>query len=153
MPQSNDLEEQTGDGARAAVRLGADYMLRSLRMLGELSGGQMLSGMISLAIVQANTGHLDGGGAYRDLSDLPPDGVRRPVSVLAIANSLGLPYETTRRHIDKMIQAGQVQRVDGGIIVPAAALDSARHRELLAAHLTSLRRLVRGLAAAGLDLG
>lgn len=151
MPQSSDPESLTGDGARAAVRLGADYLLRSLQMLGELSEGHMLTGLISLAIVQANTGHLEGSGAYRNLSDLPPDSVRRPVSVLAIANSLGLPYETTRRHIDKMIQAGQATRVNGGIIVPASALESPRHQELLAAHLTNLRRLVRGLAAAGLD--
>mgnify|MGYP006281086771 CR=1 FL=1 len=152
MPQSKDPEGLTGDGARAAVRLGADYLLRSLQMLGELSDGHMLSGLISLAIVQANTSHLEGSGAYRDVSDLPPDNVRRPVSVLAIANSLGLPYETTRRHIDKMIQSGQVSRVNGGIIVPAAALNTPRHAELLTAHLTNLRRLVRGLAAAGLDL-
>lgn len=143
---------EEADGARAAVRLGADYLLRSLQMLGELAGGQMVTGLISLAIVQANTGHLDGAGAYRDSGDLPPDSVRRPVSVLAIANSLGLPYETTRRHIDRMIQTGQCERVNGGVIVPASALDSTRHRELLAAHLVNLRRLVRGLAAAGLDL-
>lgn len=152
MTQGKESEGLSGDGARAAVRLGSDYLLRSLQMLAELSDGHMLGGLISLAIVQANTVHLEGSGAFRDLADLPPDSVRRPVSVLAIANSLGLPYETTRRHIEKMIQTGQVDRVSGGVIVPARALDSPRHLELLGAHLVNLRRLVRGLAAAGLDL-
>lgn len=152
MPQRDDPVEAAGDGARAAVRLGSDYLLRSLQMLGELFDGQVLTALISLAIVQANTTHLEGSGAYRDLEDLPPDHVRRPVSVLAIANSLGLPYETTRRHIEKMIQSGQATRVDGGVIVPRAALDSPRHRERLQANLVNLRRLVRGLAAAGLNL-
>lgn len=148
-------EPSTEDAARVAVRLGGDYVLRCLRMLGELSGGETMTGLISLAIVQANVGHLDsreGSGLYRDSHDLPPDHTRRPVSVLSISSSLGLPYETTRRHVEKMIRSGHVERVRGGIVVPARALDTPRHRELLAEHLVSVRRLARSLASAGVDL-
>jgi hypothetical protein len=142
-------------GVRVAARLGGEYVLRSLRMLGELSSGQMLTGLISLAIVQANVAHLDGrdrAEPYRHLDDLPPDDQRRPVTVLSIATGLGLPYETTRRHVEKMVKAGQVVRVKGGVITPVSALDTPLHRKLLVEHLVSVRRLVRGLAAAGVEM-
>jgi len=139
-------------GARVAVRLSADYMLRSLKMLGELSDGELLSALISLAIVQANVAHLEQDGGFRELDEPPPDESRRPISILAIANSLGLPYETTRRHVEKMIAAGQCVRVRGGVIVPTVALTTPRHREFVLANLANLRRLYRSLRRAGVCL-
>jgi hypothetical protein len=149
-----DRAPPSTDGARVAVRLGGDYVLRSLRLQAELSGGQLMLGLVSLAITQANVAHLvgDEGRPYKDLEALPPDEVRRPVSVLSVAQSLGLPYETTRRHVETLIRMGRCQRVRGGVIVPAAAFDTPRHRELLAVNLANLRRLYRGLRAVDVDL-
>lgn len=139
-------------GARAAVRLGADYVLRSLQMLSELADGELLPALISLAIVQANVAHLEQDPAFREVDQLPPDSARRPVSILALANGLGLPYETTRRHVEKMIASGRCARVKGGVIVPTAALDTDRHREMVVTNLANLRRLYRGLRRAGISL-
>jgi hypothetical protein len=42
--------------------------------------------------------------------------------------------------------------VKGGVVVPAEALDSEMHRSMLQANLTNLRRLVRNLKRAGVQL-
>lgn len=146
------MSEPHGEApARAAVRAGAEYLLRSLELLGRLVGGQMLTGLVSLALTQANVAHLMADGRYADLDDLPPDAERRPVSVLALAASLGLPYETTRRHVEALIRAGHCVRVKGGVITPAVALDTELHRELLIANLANLRRLARELRTVGME--
>jgi hypothetical protein len=114
----------------------------------------MVTAAVSLAITQANVAHLIGkeGEAYADLDNVPPDSVRRPVSVLALSASLGLPYETTRRHVEILIRAGQCVRVKGGVITPADVVNQPLNREMLKTNLTNLRRLFRGLKAAGIDL-
>jgi hypothetical protein len=93
--------------------------LRSLKMIGELAGGELLTGLVSLARVQANVAHLDRlAGGFAGIDTAPPDELRRPVSVLALSSSLGLPYETIRRHVAKMVAAGQCVRVKGGVVAP-----------------------------------
>jgi hypothetical protein len=144
----------SGDGkTRLVARLSADYLLRSLKLIGELAEGELLTGLVNLALVQANVGHLDPtGGAYDSLESVPPDQVRRPVSVLALSASLGLPYETTRRHVAKMVETGECLRVKGGVVVPAAAVADPRRSEMLEQNLINLKRLYRNLRAAGVSL-
>ena len=143
------------DQGRAAARLTADYVLRSLQLVIGLANGEFLTGVIAMAVSQANVAHLiQPEGTVRDPAPgSVPDAARRPVSVLAISQSLGLPYETTRRHIEKLVKAGYCVRVQKGVIVPAGSMDTEGHREMLATNLTNLRRLFRGLRSAGVDLG
>ena len=129
-------------------------MLRSLQLVIGLANGEILNGLIAMAISQANIAHLiQPDGRCPPLTGPPPDEARRPVSVLALSQSLGLPYETTRRHVEKLVKSGYCVRVHKGVIVPAASMDTEAHREMLAANLVNLRRLVRGLRSAGVDLG
>ncbi|MEH3036692.1 MAG: AsnC family protein [Sphingomonas adhaesiva] len=58
----------------------------------------------------------------------------RPTPVLAVAESLGLPFETTRRHVAELTAAGWVGRERGGIVVhvgvedgPVARLATVTH--------------------------
>ena len=142
------------DKTRLAARLSADYMLRSLKMIGELAQGELLTGLVNLALVQANVAHLDRASAgFTGLDSVPPDELRRPVSVLALSASIGLPYETTRRHVAKMVKTGQCLRVKGGVIVPAAVVEEdARRSEMLEQNMINLRRLYRNLRNAGVPL-
>ncbi|HEY3950267.1 hypothetical protein [Phenylobacterium sp.] len=141
------------DKTRLASRLAADYLLRSLKMIGELAEGELLTGLVNLALVQANVSHLDRVASGFDGVDTPPpDEVRRPVSILALSASLGLPYETTRRHVAKMVATGQCVKVKGGVVVPTAVIDDGRRTEMLEVNLMNLRRLFRNLRAAGVNL-
>jgi len=122
-------------------------------MIGELAQGELLTGLVNLALVQANVGHLDrAGSGFDSVDSIPPDEVRRPVSVLSLSASLGLPYETTRRHVAKMVETGQCLRVKGGVVAPTAAVADPRRTEMLAQNLVNLKRLYRNLKSAGVAL-
>ncbi|HEY5009252.1 MAG TPA: hypothetical protein VII42_14715 [Caulobacteraceae bacterium] len=145
----------SADKFRLSVRLATEYFLRSMQLLVGYVDGDLVTALVFLAIISANVSHLNADGPdapHADTDDVPPDAVRKPISVLALAGSLNLPYETTRRHVAKMLQNGQCERVAGGLIVPARVLLGARHTEVMAANLTNLRRLFRALNKAGVDL-
>ena len=153
---SAEIRPLGAQGVRAAVRLSDDYVLRSLRLISDMAGGELLTAIVFRAIVAGNIAHLDSNPAeaaqYSDLQCAPPDSLRRPVSVLSVANSLGLPYETTRRHVRKLIQAGHCRRVARGVIAPAAALSGPEADAAMLTNLANLRRLFRGLTKAGVSL-
>jgi hypothetical protein len=143
-------------GVRAAVRLSDAYVLRALRLISDLSGGELLTAIVFRAIVAGNIGYLDGNpldaAPYSDLETSPPDELRRPVSILSVAGALGLPYETTRRHVRKLVQSGQCEMTKAGVIAPASALTGPHLEAAMLANLANLRRLFRGLKRAGVDL-
>lgn len=70
----------------------------------------------------------------------------RPTPVLAVAEALGLPFETARRHVAALTGAARCRRVTGGILVtPGAAGDPALAAALALAHdrmTTAVGRLV-----------
>jgi len=144
------------DVSRAVGRLSSDYVLRALRLLSDLHRTDLLTAIITQAIIAANTSHLSDAPAHEDRyagrNDLPPDEARRPVSVLALADSLGLPFETTRRRVNKLIEAGRCVRVRGGVIVPSSVLDRKRYFDAQETNIGYVQHFVRGLRRIGLEL-
>lgn len=113
--------------------------LRRMRILGRLTTAYLLDtiaiargredpidSLLAAAIVQANVAEIthraEAQEAYVVNDEVPSDDVRRPVSVNAIAVSLGLPFETVRRRVNKMLRTGFCRAVDGGVIVPSSML-------------------------------
>jgi hypothetical protein len=152
VPGPGDLQT-----ARISTRLGADYVLRYLQLAASLQGGDLILGVVMTAIVAANTQHLnfnpDGTPNYGGLNEPPPDAERRPISINALAASMGMPFETTRRYVNKLIDAGWCERCRNGVIVRAQALSSPESQAALMANHSNLRRLLRELDRAGVDLG
>jgi hypothetical protein len=61
--------------------------------------------------------------AYAGQDAPPPDNLRTPVSVRALAQTLGMPYETVRRHVATLLEEGRLVRVGRrGVLAPAAAV-------------------------------
>jgi len=115
----------------------------------------MLGGIIVLSILAANAAHLEQGGAgadYAAAGAAPPDELRRPVSVLSIAHALGLPFETTRRHVNRLIKEGKCVRMPKGVIVPQAFVMTRAAEHLSRENAKNLRRLIRDLDRAGFGL-
>jgi DNA-binding Lrp family transcriptional regulator len=89
-------------------------------------GGDILGPLISSVIIEANVSlinqdpELSRRYAARDAP--PPDELRRPISINAIAASLRLPYETVRRRVAAAIAAGTCVATPKGVYVPTAAL-------------------------------
>jgi hypothetical protein len=80
---------------RVASRLTVDFFLRSAVLISELGGGDLVRAVILRAIIAGNINHIDqdptNPSQFASIEDVPPDEVRRPISVLAVAGSLGLP--------------------------------------------------------------
>jgi len=114
---------------RAAIRLASNYLLRNVEVMSEAADGDLMAGLIFSAILQANVQPINNdlklGKTYGQMNAIPPDELRTPVSVNALAESLKIPYETTRRHVNKLIKLGFCLKIGTrGVIVPAAVVAS-----------------------------
>ena len=141
---------------RLALRLSSEYILRSIDLMTQVVGGDLVKGLIFLAIVQANIQHLindDGlSQTYSESTDTVPDETRRPVSVHALSVSLGIPYETTRRYVNKLLTEGYCVRVRRGLLVPAQVLQRDEMLAALKRNFANLQRLVTGLKRSGVEV-
>jgi len=142
--------------ARVVYRLATEHFLRSARELSDQAGGNLFKGLALRAIVAANIGHIDqqseNAVRYAAMSQPPSSDLLRPVSVLAIAGSLGLPYETTRRYVAALMKEGACMRVKGGIVASPTTLAGPEAEQAMLANLVNLRRFVRALRRAGIAL-
>jgi hypothetical protein len=131
-----------------------EYVARAFHGLAAAYGDGR-SGLIVLAITAANTAHLDvrtqdPGVAGPDA--VLPDEMRKPVNITQLAKSLGMPFETVRKQVHKLIDAGVCVRVEGGLIVPRTANQRPEVARAVFANLKIVRQLVRDLRAVGLDV-
>jgi hypothetical protein len=105
-----------------------------------LAGLAPLDALLVLAVNQANIAPLTrdpaARRAYGDLAHAAPDEQRRPASVNAMANSLGIPFETTRRRLKRLEAQGVCAILPGaGVVIPESFLTSPAYLEsVMAAH-------------------
>ena len=125
----------------SVVRASEGYFLQLVKLMGELTGGgDILTGVLFVTIVFENTEiirRMDGNShAFAAVDDIPPDDMRQPVSIYSLAKSLGLPYETVRRYVNRMIDDGLCVKVGskGGVIVPTSLLASPGMRAISTRH-------------------
>ncbi len=135
--------------ARLVARLNTALMLRSILIASRPFGGDILLMTVAWAIWVANVAHIDYPHQQMDRylgldADVPND-LRRPISVLALANSLNLPYETTRRHVKRLQRAGICERRRAGVIILQSALNSADDHAGMLSTVANVRRLCRDL--------
>ena len=123
--------------AVAAIRV----LLAALKVLRGSFGGDLMTGLVFTAIRAANVKHITN-KAPAAIRDILPDADRQPVSMMAISNSMRLPYETIRRHTQKLIKQGKCIRVGrDGLIAPGSAF----HK--MTAEANMVRQLVLGFLA------
>lgn len=117
-------------------------------------GRDVIDGLLLVAISQANVAQITRNPelqrTFATLDQPPPDEIRRPVSVSAIANSLRLPFETVRRRIAALVELEVVKTANRGVIIPAAPLDSPFYRMGAEANYALVRNLYFRLRGIGL---
>lgn len=137
---------------RIAARLAIGFALDLVKLGG--FGRDVVDGLLLAAISQANIAQVTRNPelqrAYARLDQPPPDSLRRPVSVSAIANSLRIPFETARRRIAALIDLGVVKTTPRGVLIPTAPLDSPIYKFVAQAHYDLVRNLYRRLRTVGL---
>lgn len=74
------------------------------------------------------------------------------IPVNSLAASLSRPFETVRRHVIALAEAGLCQRTPAGVVADAAAQDRPESRELMAIAHDSLVRLIDDLQRFGVAL-
>jgi biotin operon repressor len=139
---------------RLVSRLSSEYLLWFLGQVRQAFDGDVIKGVIFLAITQANVRHIDEGSpaGWTELDNPPPDNLRRPVSAGAVAQALGIPKETARRKIRELVSARFCALAPGGVIVPRRvflrpgnATGLKRNAEQLRALFSALQRYEVGL--------
>jgi DNA-binding Lrp family transcriptional regulator len=128
------------------------YILDTIA-LGRAAGDDPVGALIAWTIVEANVAVVNQDAElshrYAALDAAPPDELRRPVSVNALATSLRLPYETVRRRVAAMVAAGRCVATPKGVYVPAAALTGPGYDALALARYERLKQFHRELVALG----
>ena len=137
---------------RVAARLSIGFAVDLVKLAG--FGRDVIDGVLMAAISQANVAQIsrnpDLQRAYATLDQPPPDELRRPVSVSAIAHSLRIPFETARRRIVALADLGIVKQTPRGVIVPTAPLNSPFYRMAAEAHYALVRNFYFRLRTIGL---
>ena len=100
-------QDQTADHRRLLSRLAGDYHVQTARRAALSMSGDIVTDMTILAITRANVRKITASPhpvayTYEDVAGVPADALRIPVSVYAVAKSLGLPYESIRRRVRKL---------------------------------------------------
>ena len=142
---------------RAAIRLSADHLLRNVEVLSDNFDGDLMLGLIFSAIIQANVRHISDdpvvGAKYGLLGSAPPDELREPISVNALSESLSIPYETTRRYVNRLVKLGWCVKVGGrGVVVPGAIIASPQAMAAAAKQFAHLTRFLRQLKDIGFEV-
>jgi len=104
--------------ATASFILGVEADSRNTR--------DLVDGLLFAAIQAANVATITSSPelqlAYATMPASPPDELRRPVSISAIANSLRMPFETARRRVQAMARSGALEVTSKGVRVSHAVL-------------------------------
>ena len=142
------------DIRRHVIRLGGAYFLDTVGLVTEAIDQDLIPAMLFLAIARENIRALATTGRaqaeYAALDDIPPDTLRNPVSIYALARGMGVPYESARRHVAKLIKAGMCERVHDGIIVPAHVYERPALRQATIRNWDRTLAFLRELAQVGL---
>lgn len=119
-----------------------------------VAGLRPLDALLVMAINQANIAPLtrdpEARRKYGHLEAPAPDNERRPVSINAVAASLGLSYETVRRHVRRLADGDVCTIGHEGVIVPASFLTSPDYLQSVIHAHDRLRGFYFELRGAGL---
>lgn len=111
---------------RIAGRLGMTFFLNHLRTFGE--DRDLLDGLILLSVMHANIDPLYRAGASPfETGWTPASDDLRPISISAIAASLSLPFETVRRRVSQLRDAGRLEATRHGLLAATGHFSSDRH--------------------------
>jgi DNA-binding transcriptional regulator YhcF (GntR family) len=139
---------------RVTTRLIIEFLIKAVCSDARAHGGSLERSLTYFSIQHANVEHLsrDATLAWTYADDYPPDEVRRPISVHALAQAMAASPETTRRRVAALIADGACVKVDGrGVIVPRRHLATAEIRSQRLEVLTAFDEMIEALGQIGFD--
>ncbi len=136
------------------MRWSLDYLLRALHETAVTFEGDLLSGIVFLALIRANTQHLGEAVemSYSKTRGVIADDARRPASAKSISDSLNLPYETVRRRLRALCEQGLCVRQGKGYIAPEAVLTRPRFNDVLSRNYANVQMFLGRIERSGVEL-
>jgi len=118
--------------AQRAMEISTGFLLDQVKVGRRLF--DFVDALIIVGVTQANVELLmrdpDLQRAYATYDAPPPDSLRRPISINALAQSLGLPFETVRRRITRLALLGIVKTSADGVWTPTRQVMGNMHRRV-----------------------
>lgn len=121
MPPSRSVETRPAETLHAALDM-VLYLAERIRPVYGTSLGAMVLNAVVAANVRAITYDPVLARQYGAIDTIPPDHLRRPITVAAVARALALPHSTVAREVKRLKNAGLAQTVTDGVIVDRNAL-------------------------------
>lgn len=106
-------------------------------------GGDLTRAVVFWGAARASVGHMNTANRFRPEAGggVFPDSHRRPISILGLADSLGMPYETVRRHVQRLVTDGLCERTGSReFLIRAEVLERPE-----------MQRLIRRVASRSLE--
>lgn len=139
----DDSEAPAGKNLNVRALIATEAVLRILRLAVGSPLGDFETIAVYLAVVTAGSGRIlrdpELLAQYGDTQTMPEE-ERLGVSRRAIAESLGLPRETVRRKIVKLIERGAVIEQDGLVKAKPPIITPGRSRDLALAVIREFER-------------
>lgn len=141
-----------GGEVRLLSRLSVAFLLD---LIAAVRGDRdVLDALLLTTIIQANVAEISRRAdlqlIYADADSLPPDDLRRPLSLNALGSSLGQPYETVRRRVRGLAAKGLVEIGPAGATVPGRVLSTPEYLQRGLVAYEHVRSFYYQLAGLGL---
>lgn len=135
---------------RHIIRINIRLNLDVIRATSDCLNGDLEKSLIFAAVSAANVGQLDDDPVLtrQYAHTAVPDDLRRPIRIQRVADSLGLPRETTRVKVNLLIDEGLLQATRNGLLISSAAMKAPRFEPMMRRYLGSLDRAIERLAVA-----
>lgn len=90
-----------------------DHFLSTAALMARAFDNDHTTMIVFMTILRASARHLNKTRSLRPeaISGVFPDSLRRPVTIMAVSDMTGFPYETTRRHMLKLVDSGHCMRL------------------------------------------
>ena len=128
--------------ARLLLRLSLDFVLRFIENIAAQFDGDLVKAVVFFAVAQANIAYIDRSPAeaaeFARLDQAPPDALRRPIAPYKLALSLGLPRETVRRKVVRLLEQGLLVESADGVMAPSRVLAGEAFRQAIVNNTTSV---------------
>lgn len=133
-------------GSRIFAYFTAEFMLRAAASIAVAFDHDYESAILFLSVTTQNSQNVmlkrDTRQRYASLGTPIEPELMTPVSRSALARSTGLPRETVRRKVARMMERGLIVDTPRGLIVPRHVTDNPLYAEVLRPQVESLRRLI-----------
>lgn len=106
-------DQYDADKEKYLLAQSIDHFLNTAALMSRALMNDYTTMIVFMSILRASVSHLNKDRAVNPdaVSGVFPDTLRRPVSILAVSDLTGFPYETTRRHVHKLVETGFCSRM------------------------------------------